>query len=385
MKIKSSHYGFTLIEILVGILIVSIVFIGGFQALSTILYGKSKLIQDTNIGKEAFHFNEKLFDMIKKWGTLDYEEYFNRSIVWTSYSSGFYDTATGYWNFGYAGNIGTTNYGDDLYHCISGVWNPISGTGWCVTSKNYISPANLDRNHDLQPQRYGQYKLQFIDYNSNYNNDLWDENADGNIRWDDDDEDLWIGPSVFAPGEKNKELYLISGDGKKRTFLRLHTIKDPDSGSNPCNRDINGNMTGSGCLGTIEYITLIGKDWWNDHQDATGDIDKTEYDGDIDTWIIDPLITGQNNIIAWGEDDNNQYWVPLFPKTIHIEDFYIEAYPNTYSQYGWKMNSADVGVAPYIRLYYWVLPSWKWRKIVKNKAQKLNFSTTISLTDIFSK
>ena len=50
---------------MIGILIVSIVMIGGFQALSSVMIGKPRLIEQANIQKESFYFTEKLFEMIK--------------------------------------------------------------------------------------------------------------------------------------------------------------------------------------------------------------------------------------------------------------------------------------------------------------------------------
>ena len=70
--------GFTLIEIMLWILIFSMVIVWGFQALSAIWYGKIKLVQSTDIQKQSIYFSEKFFEDIKSWGTLDYEEYFNK-------------------------------------------------------------------------------------------------------------------------------------------------------------------------------------------------------------------------------------------------------------------------------------------------------------------
>ena len=47
-------------------------------------------------------------------------------------------------------------------------------------------------------QRYGEYRQQFIDYNSNHNGDGGDEDGNGNIRGDDDDKEIAMGPSAFT-------------------------------------------------------------------------------------------------------------------------------------------------------------------------------------------
>ncbi len=81
---------FSLIEVLVGILIVSLILITGFQTLSSIGIGKVKLIEKTKIEKESYFLAERFFEMIKKGGILDYEEYWNRTNYNTAYQSGHY-------------------------------------------------------------------------------------------------------------------------------------------------------------------------------------------------------------------------------------------------------------------------------------------------------
>jgi hypothetical protein len=75
----------------------------------------------------------------------------------------------------------------------------------------------------------------------------------------------------------------------------------------------------------------------------------------------------------------------LFPDTINISDFSIYAFPHKDWKLAWKDDSADVNVAPYLRIQYSVLPAWKTRKMIRWTVKKLDFSTTINLTDIFSK
>ena len=90
---------FTLIEIIVSIVILIIVIIWWFNAYTAVLIWKIKLIEKTDIQKQAFYFSEKFFEELKKWWTIDYEEYFNRKIVWVTTSSGHYDLNTWFWNF----------------------------------------------------------------------------------------------------------------------------------------------------------------------------------------------------------------------------------------------------------------------------------------------
>ena len=383
MKIKNL-WAFTLIEILVWILIVSFIVIGWFQALTTIWIWKVRLIQQTDIQKQSFYFTEKLFEMIKKWGTLDYEEYFNRKVVWnTSYSSGHYDLPTWFGNFWAWWNLWTTTYWSNFYVCRS--WNGVNimWTWWCVTVSNTWSLWG-DGDYTWDPQRYGQYSFQFIDYNSNANNDWWDEDSINGIIWDDDDEYLWEWPVVFTWGTNIHELYLLSWNKKTRTLFRWNVKDDPEYPGNPwgCNYWVWSAPTWTWCLWTIEYLLLQWKDWWMDHNILSNDGNGTQYDWVYDTWIIDNDFSDSLDTIASSGTGN--YWVSLFPDSIHVSDFKIFAYPNIDRDLAWKDATPSTNISPYIRLQIWLLPSWKSRKQIKGNPKELRFSTTISLTDIFS-
>jgi prepilin-type N-terminal cleavage/methylation domain-containing protein len=56
---------FTLVEILVGILIFSLIIIGGFQAFSSVTVGKVRLIHQANTQKQIIYFSQRLFEEVK--------------------------------------------------------------------------------------------------------------------------------------------------------------------------------------------------------------------------------------------------------------------------------------------------------------------------------
>lgn len=355
---KLNKYWFTLIEILIWILIFNFVIIGWFQALSAVNIWKIKLIEKTNITKDAYYFSERLFEEIKSWWILDFEEYFNRKIVWTTTSSWYYSIPTWFWNFGSWWSIWNTNYWDDFYYCENiTLWN------WCFTSWDF--------------QRYWQYAFQFIDYDSNWN--WWDENWDWNIRWDDDDEHLWLWPIVFTWWQNVREIYLISWDRKKRTLFRW-SWKEDEFPYKPTSATCNWTTFWSGCLWTIEILKLEWKDWWFDHSNSSW----TWYlDWIIDTWIIDPKFSWENNTIAWSNSDN--YRQPIFSDNISVSNFEIFAYPNIDRNHAWKDIWASININPYIRINMTLTPSWKKRVGMKWKIPELKLSTTINLVDYFTK
>ncbi|MDD5769526.1 MAG: prepilin-type N-terminal cleavage/methylation domain-containing protein [Candidatus Gracilibacteria bacterium] len=375
---KICKKAFTLIEMILAILIFTIVIIGGFQALSAVGLGKVKLIEETNITKDAYYFSQKLFEEIKSGGTIDFEEYFNRKVIGNTTGNGHYDINSGFGNFGSGGTVGNSTYGDFFYYCRSGsgITTENMGTGGCYNNdfNNYGVSVNL------KPQRYGEYAFQFIDYNSNMNGDggyYGDENLDGNIRGDDDDENIGEGPEAFTGGTDIKEIYLISGDKKKRTIFRWNWIQDPVN-PNICDGSLSN--FGTGCLGTIEFLKLEGKDRGINHN--SGAFSTGSYDGIIDTWIVDKNFTGGVEIIAGS--DNNNYWQSLFPDSISVADFKVFIYPNFNQDYAWKKSSSN-NVNPYVRIQLTLKPSWKKRSAMRGIVPEIKISTTINLTDYFSK
>lgn len=379
----SKKQAFTLIETLVWVLIVSIIMIWAFQALTAIWIGKVRLIQKTNTQKQSLYFSEKLFEMIKYGGTLDYEEFFNRKVVnwWTpTYMSWHYLKSTGFWNFWPAGTLWSAAYQFNLYPCFSPTWTGM-WVNWCYTPNLWL------------PQSYWEYSFQFIDYNSNQNNDpdgsgnLGDEDGDGNIIWDDDDEYLGEWPDVFALNSNTKELYLINWVKRERTLFRYNVKVDPYAPIwSTCTSATGENYTGTWCLWTIEYLKLEWRDWWSDLHNSALSFNGTQYDWVIDTWLIDEKFSGWTWTVAHsypGEID--KYWQPLFPENINVTEFKVFPHPNIDLERAWKESDDNQNVAEYVRIQLGMKPAWKDRKMMKWDPKEYKFSTTINLTDIFTK
>ncbi len=381
-----SKKAFTLIEIMIWILISSMIIVVWFQSFSYIMVWKVKLIESTNIEKESFSFMQKFFEEIKAWWLIDYEEYFNRAMInwnssWNSlYSSWHFKKKSWFWNFWINGTWWTTSYWNWFYYCRSDGWKKMTGT-WCIAEFNTTWASVFWTN-----QRYGQYSFHFIDYNSNFDNDWWDEDWDGSIIWDDDDEYLGKWPNVFDSWEDVVELYLISADKKRRTFFRWKVVDDPyiENSVASCDFTDPKSPTGSGCLGTIEFLKLDWKDWGFDH-DISNSAKNWEYDWVVDTWLIDSDFSefaGQTwNKIAWS--DNIDYWIPLFPDSISVKSFDVRVYPHKNIKDAWREQWIDL--SPYVRVSITLTPSWKIKKKIRWKVPEFNISTTINLTDIFSR
>lgn len=395
MKKYNKISAMTLIEILISITLFSMIIISGFYAFSAISIGKIKIIWETDIEKESYFFSEKLFQEIKNGWTIDYEEYFNRKVVneweWELYQSWHYAKATWFGNFWHWWSIWSQNYWENFYYCRSWENQNMSSfwQWWCrwaafLNSKwlvNNIWEDNTWLNYSWSLQRYGQYSLQFVDYNSDANSDFWDHNWDWKIIWDDDDAQLFNGPETFFPSWEVQELYLISWNKRQRTLFRWTVKTDPDAPAwNICDFSNSKSPTWSWCLWTIEFLKLEWKDWWINH--SPDNLSATwVYDWIVDTWLIDQNFSwiSTGGIIAWSDDTN--YRVPLFSSSINVKDVKFFLYPNK----DWYLASNEAQISPYLRIQYTITSSWKKRKWIRWKIPELNFSSTINLSDIFTK
>lgn len=420
--IKNKNW-FTLIETLVWILIVSVVVIAGFSALSALMVGKVKLIEKTAIQKEAFYFSEKLFEMIKTGGTIDYEEYWNRHSYTpiddpASYGSGHFLLPTGFGNYGRNGVLWISWWIDSYavgwfpYYCVSAD-TPMWYNGCLTTNNTVINPLNaswqdIDYTSPRSLQRYGQYELQFIDYNSDADFDSatdptlsrWDEDNSSLLAppntfhfiWDDDDLYLWQWPEAFPAWINVWELYLINGNWDERIYFRFNAILDPNA---PAGETCTGTlvMSGDGCLWTIEFLKLKGEDVG--YAKGQGIFDVADFkstgwsfyknDGKVDTWMIDAdfnTLTFPNVMMAWYDGEN--YWQPIFPDTINVKNVQFFPYPNKDLNNSWRDVDPSVNIAPYVRISMTLSPSWKSRKKIRWEIPDIEINTTVQLTDIFN-
>ncbi len=376
---------FSLIEILIGLVIVTMIMIAWFQALAAVGIAKVKLIETTKIEKEAYFSIERLFSLIKTWGTIDYEEYWNRYSYDTTYSSGHFLNDSDFWNQG-------TNY-----YCLSSSTTQM-GTGWCLSSFNTSSDmTSLDKDFTNKTQQYNAYKKQFIDYNSDTDGDIGNE--DGIVTWtedfkgDDDDDFLGLGPAAFPANLPVGELYLINNSGNERTFFRWSVKNDPDAPVvATCSFASQQYPTGSGCLGTIEFLKLTWIDEGYDHGAYAWATPGWYWDddGEIDTWFIHPdfdpnYATGTNPYglpyILAGSGSYN-YWQAIFPDTINVTNVAFYLAPNKNLEYSWKDTTTNVQIAPYLQLKMTLQPSWKEKRKIKGTVPQVDIATTIQLSNL---
>lgn len=369
---------FTLVEIMLWILIVSIVIVWWFQAFASVMIWKSRLIQEAELQKESFYFTQRFFEMIKMWWTIDFEEYFNRRVIWdTTYSSWHFSVASWFGNFGSWWSIWNTTYWSWFYYCRSWDNDTLNmWTLWCYNNNFNTYWSSLSN----KQQRYWQYSFQFIDYNSNMNNDswiLWDEDWDWNPIWDDDDEYLWEWPEVFTWWLNLTELYLISWNKKTRTYFRWFVYTDPDAPSwNTCTLNWANEITWSWCIWTVQYLILQWEDKWMNHNNGG----TTYNDWVIDTWLIDDNFIWWWSV-AWTWTVNR---INLFPDTINVSEFIVYTYPNKDITRAWKNTDDKININPYVQIKTKLKPSWKSRKKIRWEWKELDFSMTVNLSWMYS-
>lgn len=373
---------FTLMEILVAIVVFSLIMLFSIQTLGSLGIWKIKLIQTSNLEKQIFFSGEKIFDIIKRSGTIDYEEYWNRYSYNRTFVNGAFSLPTWFGNFGDTWVVWTPNYGTGKYLCRS--WNGTAmGTGWCLNQFN-TSGINQRWKH----QRYGQYAEQFIDYNSDRDSNLWDENLDGNIRGDEDDFYIWLGPNAFTgvfdslDPHRVWELYLYNPILQERTFFRWFVGIDPDA---PAWSTCTGTwvMTWDACLGSLEFLKLLWRDWGNDHDVATLDADATQSDGKIDTWIIHPDFLSNATPVVAGSNATN-YWQSVLPWDIHVKNVEFYIYPRNDYTLAWRDIDNTSLSSPYLQIRLTLEPSWIKKRIIKWNIPEVEIFSTIQLLNLTS-
>ncbi len=81
MHLRYRTSGFTLIEVLVGVMLSGLILTAAYSSFQGIMKSEIRLGGVIDIQRNLFYLNEKLASLIHDGGTLDYEEYFNRRML----------------------------------------------------------------------------------------------------------------------------------------------------------------------------------------------------------------------------------------------------------------------------------------------------------------
>lgn len=381
MTLKIRKKWFTLIEMLLAITWFFIIMVVVISAYMKILDIRDNIDAKQNLVQESYFILEKLNILLRDF-TIDYEEYFNRSMVWCDsawadfswdvWADWYCNLFTNYWNWNNINWSASNSF--NLYYCSSKksqelpqyvfTWWENWDRTWCAISWY---------------QSFGEYSRQFRDMKKDTDTAQWVVN-------DEDDEDVWSWPEAILDSTWVKELYLISQDGKQRMFFRRVLLATWDwSNDLIISWDTEKRYN-------IQVLKLKWFDAWNNH-----DFDITNsswvYDWIVDTRACDYslwFICNWSGIWAtypWYKLPlNSEDWrINMFPKNITIADRNLIIYPTKNPEYSWM---GWLQINPYFTIslknkLYWEI--WQRRIWDSIGDFELNLQTTLSTKNFYTK
>lgn len=391
--LPKNNAGFTLVEIILAMTVFAIIMTSVLLSVETLSITRIKTENRVKLLEELYFFSEQLIANVKEWWTVDYEEYWNRksysTVVWSGnviigQISWTYTLPTWVGNYGSWWSIGTSLYGSALYYCASWSWTRM-WTWWCLTwfNKPSVLSWGVAGSYSSKYQRYWQYILQYMDHNSNFDSDWWDEDGIGWIIGDEDDKDIWNWPTVLS--WSTPELYLINPLEKTRLYFRYIVRKDPGT-TDTCTISSTWVLS-SWCMWNVQILRMNWLDIGYAHTGASSD--GSAFDWKVDTWILHPNWTGTGPIVPWwtlatGHDDE---WVDLFPNTINVKSLKFYVYPEKDPWISWYEKDCTVPactspfIHPYVRIQMTVWFTWWKRRVLKNDDPTISINTTVTLWD----
>ena len=289
--------------------------------------------------QQWYEFFEKLNILMQDY-TIDYEEYYNRQMVWCVNSWGLFTWSNFKWNiwlswycteFTAYGNQNSTKRNMDHSNIISWVYHDIYDCS-SIIDRNNIAGRKIVKKSDCwkvwTKQSFGQYKNLFIDVTEN--NGVYDNR------------DLW-GPvntpiTAIADPSNIQELYLISHDWKSRLFLRRKLVNQSN--------------------GSVQYkIQMLRLRWFDAGREHNFDkIVDWSYDGQIDTWACDTSMwfIWKWASISWAYDeyhlplDGDDCWVDLTYWGTSVDTWNISISPLNDPDLYWAEQSHQIN--PYMKI-----------------------------------
>jgi hypothetical protein len=401
------------------ITVFSIVFLVLFTTFMRMVRLKNDIEARQTIIKSTYNAVEKINTTLQNY-TIDYEEYFNRSMVWCNLVQSWWIRTQGssfVWN--------PQEWWAQTWHCLSPTWygnntafldsaayidDNTQHRLYACSSDSSISTAYLEPPSEerlvvwfastppynacsenlfdeyvggtefgvwvpfIQP--YGEYRAQFIDVKADVDDKFW-------RAWDDDDTDLGKWPIAIQDANNAKELYLISKDKLKRILFRRALVSTNDWNNNGSIDAPNERLY------SLQMLQLRAFDAGSQHNfDAV--TYSWVYDGKTDTWACDAQawfichadafgVDNGNGITVWGiyDDyrlplDENDWWVNITTNDISITDWNMRISPVKDPDFArWEANEQR---NPFITLYLKTTIYWK------NRSSKLNTNNLENIT-----
>lgn len=379
---------FTLLEVLVVSVIVSMILVIVITLYSKMIRIKLDVDSRKTLVHGSYSIMEKLNILMKDY-TIDYEEYFNRRIVWCD--NNFWDTFSwdvwSWVNNWYCDRF-THFWNDNLlnYSLPVGNWSTYS----CSSQVSENSPSNVYQNWNVSNWSWcwfwawGQLTQWFWTYKNQFWDVRWDTDWTWWIVWDDDDQDLAKWPVSIMDAENVKELYLISKDNTQRLLIRRAMIDSWDwDGNWTIDSDVDK-------LYTLQMLRLRWFDAWLNHDFSN----PSEWllDWKIDTWACDYSMWFKCNWINtkywWtdnyrvpNEQDYMNSWVNILGNDVSVKDIKFMISP--VSDYSHAYFQDEMQLNPFIKIsfttkLYGEPRAWKINPWVLNTYQ-LDLQTTFNI------
>ena len=385
-----------------------------FSLYNFIIKSNKEIIARQQAIQQWYEFFERLNILMEDY-TIDYEEYYNRQMVWCSdgeedfgrwrdfkrnvglqwYCTNF--TAYGNENSSLKGNYMKYN---DIYYCTSlsnkqTIGNENNSKIVYMDICGSASAYNAGGSTNNYKQSYGQYANLFTDVKWG----IW------TIIWSEDDEELWYLINTTSVNNKTidaiensdniQELYLISHDWDRRMYFRRKLINPND---NTPEKDKKYKQY------QIQMLRLRGFDAWRMHnfeilETANGVKNKWLYDGIIDTWACDtsmwfePAEWHKTHSVWWAYSDYylpqdvDDCWVDLTHWTTDLFSWKISISPRWDSDLYWAKQNRQIN--PYMKIMIInkiYLPAIIWSNMrIANTINEFDvpLETTINMKDFY--
>ena len=347
---------FTLIEMMLVALILGILLPSMFSMYGFIIRSNKEVNARQVAIQWWYEFFERLNILMQDY-SVDYEEYFNRQMVWCSDNWWILTGNDFEWNvwlswycseFTAYGNNSSTNRSNikpewrDIYYCTT------RNIGQDFLNVRRVVTKNICGRYGRQ-QSFGQYAALFTDVK-------WTEDwLNGDIVWTSDDEELWHiineRDDVKAIEDSNhiQEIYLISHDGKDRLYFRRKLV----------------HQDGEHLQYKIQMLRLKWFDAWQKHSFDITDNNPWLYDWVIDTWACDysmwfiPSIPGRKSVWWAFSDfklpaDVDDCWVDINQWVTTVRLWNISISPLNDSDLFWSDAAHQINPSMKILIVNWI-------------------------------
>ena len=377
---------FTLVEMTLVALILWLLLPSIFSMYNFIIRSNKEINARQKAIQQWYEFFERLNILIQNY-SIDYEEYYNRQMVWCVNSWWVLTWSDFEWNVWLSGYCSEfTAYWNNNSTWRKKNWNPMSTNWWdiyyCSSERNQgpnnhktvVKNDNNTCGRIGNRQSFGQYAALFTDVKG--------DNAINhtNIVWDSDDEELWriLNDNVNAIEDSDhvQEIYLISHDGKNRLYFRRKIA----------NKRWEFNQY------KIQVLRLKWFDAWQKHNFNETTNNEWLYDGVIDTWACDASMWFNCSwpSVLWAYSDYNlpndadDWWIDFtyWPTTVSMRNIWIS--PKGDSDLFRSLDSHQINPSMRIMVVNWVYIPYDDSSLSNSISDfKVPLQTTINMKDFY--